>query len=202
MMKTKSKCSIVVAMLMMIGTAMFGFANGNPRRSAQESNAEVVLRLVALRSTVCSGSSVDLEIELRNMSKRALSLLPDGIGSIHFRTTRTAANQPFPEFAYSDTRFDPFPHEKPSNVIALQPGESYRFVTSLPLKGEFFKSDGFYKVKIDYDGTLHQSTAQSGAPAQFKGDVESNWLIFEIEECDTTGGKTRARVPENAKPRH
>ena len=187
-------------MLVMTGTTIFCVPNQRPKHSSHEASSDIVLRIIASRSTVCSGSSVGLELELRNVSKQALSLLPDGIGSIHFRTTRTAANQLFPEFAYLDTRFDPFPHEKPSNLIALQPGESYRFVASLPLKDEFFKSDGFYKVKIDYDGTLHPSSAQNGTPPQFRRDIESNWLIFEIEDCDTTGENTTTKIPTTSKP--
>jgi hypothetical protein len=162
---------------------MHGMSVGGPKATARRaSEVPVELRIIAPESTVCTGSALTVEVDLRNSSASPLSLWPQGISAIHFQTRRAIPNELLPEYDSLDKN-----SAATSEAIApivLQPGTSHRY--SISLKDDFFKTEGFYKVSLDYDGHLHRSAqAKAGAPPVFDGRIESNWLIFEVEECGT-----------------
>lgn len=149
----------------------------------------VSFRIIAPESTVCSGSSsLKLEVELRNDSNHAVRLQPHGIDGIHFRTSRPPSEGSFGNvYAVLDKNLDPFPHENPTSAIVLQPGGSYTTSLNLSLADDFFSTEGFYKLSVHYDGVLHPTIDARGVePELFRGQLNSNWLIFQIEKCETT----------------
>jgi hypothetical protein len=184
-MRKLSKINWYVALLLTMHGLTLGGLKPTP---SQASEVPLELRIIAPESTVCSGSALTVEVDLRNTSDHPLSLRPQGISAIHFQTSRPVPNQVLPEFDSLDK--NAAASEGPTESIVLQPGASYRY--SIRLKDDFFKLPGFYKVSLEYDGSVHGRTkARLNALPVFDGHLKSNWLIFEVEECgneSATGG--------------
>jgi hypothetical protein len=164
-------------LLMLHGMSVAGLTGG-----PQAAETPLVMRIIAAESTVCSGSVLKVEVDIRNTSANPVSIRSHGISGVHFQARRPIPNQSLPEYDSLDknsaaTGEDVAP-------IVLQPGTSHRY--SVSLKDDFFKAEGFYKVSLDYDGHPHRGTpVKPGAPRVFDGHIESNWLIFEVQECST-----------------
>jgi len=124
-----------------------------------------------------------VEIDIRNLSQHPLLFWPEAIKAIHFQAERPLPNQLLPEFDFLDEMGAPGSPGQAHGLVTLQPGHSYRY--SIALKNDFFKNEGYYKVSLEYDGSSRILTKpESGAPSLFDGHLESNWLIFQVEECE------------------
>jgi len=182
MIYNNRKLSALLIAVLFHGVALSSVSQA--RTALHEEPSAVVFRIIARENTVCLGSSLRLEIELRNDSKRALRVQPNGISGVYSSTTRPAREQGFPEHANHYDLFHPLPSDKQPPTVMLLPGRSHRRLISLPLSDDFYRTDGIYRLSLSYSGLLHASkeSANTG-PTLFTGSLDSNEIIFEIQDC-------------------
>jgi len=174
------KGSVLAAMLCLYSQAAYSQVSGG-HSSAGEA---VVLRLLLPESTVCLGSkTVDAEIELRNVSDHAVTLMPGGIGSgTHFESYPRVDDPYNPNVRFLGIRGEPWPRARARRVVTLSPGESFRTTGAIDLEKDFFSDPWIYKVRIDFSGsfTLHPRGEHRKL---FEGNLKSNWVYFEVADC-------------------
>ena len=144
----------------------------------------IVLRLLLPESTVCLGSkTVDAEIELRNVSDHAVTLMPGGIGSGTQFQSYPRLDDPYnPNIRSLDIRGDPWPRARARRVVTLSPGESFRTTGAITLDKNFFSEPGIYKVSVDFSGSF--TLPPRGEHRKlFEGYLTSNWVYFEVGDC-------------------
>ncbi len=183
---SKAHRSLFVWITLMVVLTLCGRSRSYEGQNTGDKS--VALRIIAPESSVCSGtSSLKVDIYLTNVSNRVLRVQRSGIDSVHYRVSRPASSGGFGDTGGAlDDNLDPWPKEEPTKAITLQPGESYTTSIKLYLHDDFFRPEGFYRVSVHYDGAVHPSVrAQPGEAELFKGRVDSNWLIFEVEKCGT-----------------
>lgn len=149
--------------------------------AAAISEEEMVqLRIFASKSTVCVNQPLLLEVDLHNSSAHPVKIGNHGITGIHYQARRSTPNQLSPDFDSLD--INPGAAGEPVAPLILQPRVSQRYIVSLNEK--FFHREGFYKVKIDYQAQYKMRSQGNRKNTLQNGNIESNWLIFEVEECE------------------
>ena len=180
-----------IALLMLFyGISGYGFG-----RATDEAAQPLDFRIVAPLSTVCEGSGITVEVTIRNTSAHPVSLWPETVQAVHFEAERPIPNQLVPEYSFADEMGHPSASAEIQEPVTLQPGQSYRY--SISLKNDFFKTAGFYRVSLEYGRGSHPDKKRKLiGPPLFDGRLESNWLIFKVEQCDK--GEQQAH---NARPK-
>lgn len=143
---------------------------GQSAHAGQMEKQPLRYRLIVSEPTVCRGEGIDLELELQNTTNHRVLIDPtallDSVMSTHGNHV----------FGSGSIRPGKIP---PDQLVALEPGASYRKTTSYPLKGEFF-SAGIFSFKATYRQTERFSPQ---IPDLYIGFVESNRVLFEIQDC-------------------
>jgi hypothetical protein len=128
---------------------------------------------MVLKPSVCPKESLTLELELRNISSHRvlidrtrllyqISILGEGHGAA---STGDRMGRPTKD-----------------EMVALEPGESYRKTLSYPLRESAFTETGrAHSIQVTYGQFFNPSPK---FPELFKGVVESNQVLFEIIYCE------------------
>jgi hypothetical protein len=178
-----------------------GVSGHGSGRGTAEASQLLSFRIVAPLSTVCAGSGITVEVSIRNISANPVSLLPETVKAIHFEAERPIPNQLVPEYAFADEMAQPRLSSESQEPTTLQPGQSYNY--SILLKNDFFKTAGLYKVSLEYGGgTYARKNRAPEGPSLFDGRLESNWLIFEVEQCDKGEQQVRNARPKDIAKGH
>lgn len=144
---------------------------------AQISNSKEVTgqplryRFIISQPSVCVNDSINLELELENVSNHRL--LVDTRALLHTVSISR-------EGGAVQSTGDLVGKISSEQLVALEPGQSYRKTTSYPLRGKFF-TIGFYGIHLTY-GQFADSSAEF--LDLYKGTAESNKVLFEIKACD------------------
>jgi hypothetical protein len=163
---------------------------------ADEVAAPLAFRIVATKSTICTRDGLIVEVSLRNISTHPIKVYPQGISAIHFETQRPVPNQILPNYEFLDKNAKRADLAQAEDLITLRSGNSYQY--SISLKDDFFKTQGSYKLSLEYDseeGPGRKGRAET--QSVFAGHLESNQLIFQVEECDV--GTQQSRVARTKK---
>lgn len=158
-----------------VGLFIFGTWHATPL--AQNSNSTEVTkqplryRTIISEPSVCRNDSIRLELELENVSNRRV--LVDARALLHAVSVSR-------EGGAVQSTGDLVGKIPPEQLVALEPGQSYRKTTSYPLQGKFFTL-GLYSIHLTY-GQFADSSPEF--PDLYKGTAESNPVLFEIKACD------------------
>lgn len=176
-MSTAKINQVIALCLVMIST--LGTTTALPEA---RSPHRLALRLLVPNPKSCLGSEdIAAEIALRNMSSEPIKVPMSGFGSgIHYRAFSTGDIHS-PGLQTLDLMSDPWPTQpRPPKQVNLGPGESYWADGRLVLNHEFFSKPGIYAVSIDFTASKNDA-----APHVFDGALESNWVYFEVEDCNS-----------------
>jgi hypothetical protein len=163
-------CALAVA-------GLFIFCRCHATPLAESPNAKEVAkqplryRAIISEPSVCLNDSISLELELENASNHRV--LVDARALLH--TVRVSR-----EGGAVLSTGDLVGKISPEQLVALEPGQSYRKTTSYPLQGKFF-TIGLYSIHLTY-GQFADSFPDF--PDLYKGTAESNPVLFEIKACD------------------
>lgn len=127
-------------------------------------------RLIVSEPTVCRSEGISLEIELENTSSQGVLIDPTAL--LYSVSISRAGGALVPTG-------DRMGKITPDQLVALEPGRSYRKTTSYPLKSKFF-SVGLYSIHVTYGQFADFSPK---VPDLYIGVVESNRVLFEIKDC-------------------
>jgi hypothetical protein len=128
-------------------------------------------RAIISEPSVCRNDSVSLDLELENVGNRRV--LVDTRALLHSVGVSR-------EGGAVQSTGDLVGRIPPEQLVALEPGQSYRKTTLYPLQGKFF-TVGLYTIHLTY-GQLADSSPE--LPDLYKGTAESNPVLFEIKACD------------------
>ena len=176
----------VLRSLTSVAFFMFAFAAVICARSGSAGGQPVLVRLLVPESTVCMGTKVvHAEIELRNVGNTPIRLGTVGIGSgVHFQAYGGSGDlRRGPVFRSLDSTGDAWPKAEMQKIVTLQGGESYRSGGEILLDPKFFAEPGIYKVSIDFSGRF-KLPPESSERDIFEGVITSNWVYFEVQDCD------------------
>jgi hypothetical protein len=143
------------------------------RTEGASDKAPLRYRLVVLKPSVCPKESLTLELELRNTSRHRV--LIDRTGLLY---QVSILGERHGEGSTGDRFGEPTKDE----VVALEPGESYRRTISYPLRDSAFsETERVHSIRVTYGQFFKPSPK---FPELFKGVVESNKVLFEVTYCE------------------
>jgi len=149
------------------------------------TSGPLIFRILLPHSAVCVGDRrIEVESELRDVSDHSIALSPAGVRSQVSFTNRACSLED--GFRSSTISVDPPRDWKEGKIVNLAPGQSYRQTLKLELDPKFFLQ-GVYRVQIGYSGKYGASD-QGGL---FAGTLDSNDVLFEIVDCNSSSGETR-----------
>jgi|SRR5690348_1536289 len=128
-------------------------------------------RMIVSEPSVCLNDTISLELELENVSSRRILVDPRAL--LHSVTISR-------EGGASQSTGDLMGKILPEQLVALEPGQSYRETSSYALHGKFF-TIGLYSIDVLYGQFFDPS---SEFPDLYKGTAESNTVLFEIKDCE------------------
>jgi hypothetical protein len=162
-------CALVVGLII--------FCTWHAAPLTQSANAKEVAkqplryRAIISEPSVCLNDSISIELELENASNHRVSV--DSRALLHTVSVSR-------EGGAVESTGDLIGKISPEQLVALEPGQSYRGTSSYPLKGKFFTM-GLYSIRLTY-GQFADSSPDF--PDLYKGTSESNPVLFEIKGCD------------------
>lgn len=128
-------------------------------------------RAIVSEPSVCLNDSISLELELENLSTHRVLIDPRAL--LHTVSV-------YREGGAVQSTGDLIGKISPEQLVALEPGQSYRKTISYPLHDKFF-AIGLYNIHLTYGQFADPSPE---FPHLYKGTVESNTLLFEINDCE------------------
>jgi hypothetical protein len=170
------------AQLMGLALTLWVVVSGSLLGQARSSDS-VLFRIILPHSMVCVGErQLEVESELRNISKHPISLSRAGMRAQVSFTNRACSLED--GFRSSTISTDPAPSWKGGKVVTLATGESYRQTLKLELAPDFFVQ-GVYRVQIGYSGKY----GAGGQGDFFLGTLNSNEVLFEVGDCTASSAK-------------
>lgn len=147
-------------------------------QTGDSPNREVEMRVILHTSSVClggptvpgevivvnhTGSPVILDVTNFTMDFGYVALV--NTGTMQRRLEALAVQQ------------DPIGRRTPQNQVELRPREAYVHNVDFPLNGPFFKSSGYYRLKVS-------SSLPVGYESKRENVSASSDSIFEIKPCE------------------
>ncbi len=166
----KMRCLVLISFLL-IACMQAPSLGQSAKTERAEEKAPLRYRLIVSKPTVCAKESINLELELENISNH--DVLVDPRALLHTIDISRKGG------AVVSTG-DPMGQVTPDQFIPLAPGKSYRKNSSYPLQGRFFSAVGLYSIHLTYGQFADPSPK---LPDLYIGAVDSNTVLFEINDC-------------------
>jgi hypothetical protein len=170
-MKNLNSLHMTLALAVVMSQLAFAQLGPSPRKGIE-------VRVILRASSVCSGSSaVPGEVIVVNRTDSPITLdvanFTMAFGYVALVNTENMQRR----LEALAVQQDPMGPRKSNTQVQLQPREAYVSGFDFPLRGPFFKTNGFYRL-----------TASSSLPVSYESKTEnvstSSDSVFEIKPCE------------------